>query len=96
MAVEKFYLLFKDHAVIRMLERGITKKEITETINDGELIEEYADDNPYPSALMFKIINAKPIHVIVAHNKNEHQKIIVTVYIPDSENFEADFKTRKK
>ena len=79
-----------------MLERGISKKEIIEVIEQGEIIEQYQDDYPYPSCLMFKIVNHKPIHIVVADNITEAQKIIVTAYIPASTNFEPDFKTRKQ
>lgn len=89
-------IIFKDHAVIRMLERGISKNEIMETIEHGEVIEEYIDDYPYPSCLMFKMVKLKPIHVVVANNSSEIQKIIVTVYIPDDTKFEPDFKSRKR
>ena len=95
MADPKVNIIFKDHAVLRMFERGISKNEIVEIVESGETIEEYSDDYPYPSSLLFKIVNGKPVHIIVAHNKSENQKIIVTVYIPDSSNFESDFKTRK-
>ena len=93
---DKSIIIFKDHAIIRMLERGITKNEIIETIQQGEIIEQYNDDYPYPSCLMFKIVKQKPIHIVVANNSSENQKIIVTVYIPDDTNFEPDFKTRKQ
>lgn len=96
MAGDNYNLLFKDHAVLRMFERDITKDEIKEIIEHGEVIEEYASDFPYPSSLMFKMINQKPVHIVVAHIESDNQEIIVTVYIPDSTNFESDFKTRKK
>jgi len=89
-------IIFKDHAIIRMLERGIAKVEIVEVVNEGEIIEDYMDDYPYPSCLMFKIVNHKPLHVVVAHNKAESQKYVVTTYIPDLTKFEPDFKTRKQ
>ena len=95
MAGDKINIIFKDHAVLRMFERGISKNEIIEIIETGETIEEYKEDYPYPSSLMFKIIGGKPVHIVVADNKSENQKIIVTVYIPDTTNFESDFKTRK-
>ena len=88
-------ILYKDHAILRMLERGISKNEVLEVIQKGEIIELYNDDYPYPSHLMFKMIGAKPLHVVVAYNKDEVQQIIVTVYIPDSTTFANDFKTRK-
>jgi len=91
----KNIVIFKDHAVIRMFERDIAKKEIIEVIEQGEVIERYEDDYPYPSCLIFKMVNNKPIHIVVANNGSENQKIIVTVYIPDNTNFEPDFKTRK-
>ncbi len=87
--------IFKDHAVLRMLERGIEKSEVKEAVELGEIIEEYPDDKPFPSCLMFRIINQRPLHVVVANNHRQAQMIIVTVYIPDSANFESDFKTRK-
>ena len=69
--------------------------EVLEVINSGEIIEEYKDDYPYASCLMFKMVNYRPIHVVVASNESEMQQIIVTVYIPDLSKFESDFKTRK-
>ena len=95
MTGEKSSIIFKDHAVLRMFERGISKNEIVEIIESGEIIEEYNDDYPYPSSLMFKMVSGKPVHIVLADNKSENQKIIVTVYIPDTVNFESDFKTRK-
>lgn len=92
---DKAVIIFKDHAIIRMFERGIAKQEAIEVIEQGEIIEQYKDDYPYPSYLIFKIVNDKPIHMVVADNISEMQKTIVTVYIPDSANFELDFKTRK-
>lgn len=89
-------IIFKDHAVMRMLERGISKQEALEVLNSGEVIEKYNDDFPYPSCLMFKMVNKRPLHIVVAENNSEKQKIIVTVYIPDSANFASDFKTRKQ
>jgi hypothetical protein len=93
---DKSNIIFKDHAIIRMLQRSISKNDVLETINGGEIIEEYKDDYPYESCLMFKIVSGRPIHVVVANNSGENQKIVVTVYIPDFTNFEADFKTRKR
>ncbi|OFY62509.1 MAG: hypothetical protein A3H98_13160 [Bacteroidetes bacterium RIFCSPLOWO2_02_FULL_36_8] len=93
---EKCIIVFKDHAIIRMLERNINRNEIIETIEHGEIIEDYKDDYPYPSCLMFKMVNHRPIHVVVANDIGEKKKIIITVYIPDKTTFKSDFKTRKK
>jgi hypothetical protein len=63
---------------------------------DGELIEEYPDDHPFPSGLVLGFINRAPLHVVVAVDKEVDCCYIITAYQPDSEYFESDYKTRKK
>jgi len=87
-------VIFKDHAILRMLERDISEQEVLEVLHHGEVVEKYDDDFPYPSCLMYKMLDTKPLHIVVADNRNDEQKIIVTVYIPDSANFASDYKTR--
>jgi len=86
----------KDHAARRMLERDILKSDILAVLNEGLEIESYPDDFPYPSSLLFKIVNDRPIHIVAAYNQSENQIIIITTYIPDQDTFEPDHITRKK
>jgi len=79
-----------------MLERDIGKQEVMDVIENGELIEDYPDDRPYPSCLMFGVVNKRPLHVVVADNAVESTTIVITVYPPDSHTFMTDFKTRRK
>ncbi len=81
---------------MRMLHRNITRQELTELIEQGEIIEDYPNDYPFPSRLVFKIINKRPLHAIIAFNKEKREGIVVSLYEADSEHFEPDFKTRKK
>lgn len=61
----------------------------------GEIIEQYPDDFPWPSCLIFgHDANGKIIHVVASDN-GQFSKII-TAYIPNTETFESDLKTRKK
>lgn len=89
-------VLVKDHAAKRMMERDIFKSDILEVLNEGQEIEQYPDDFPYPSSLLFKIVDNRPIHVVAAFNQKENQIIIITTYIPDEATFESDYITRKK
>ncbi len=83
------------HAFKRMLERDISDTDVEDVILFGEVIKEYPDDKPYPSKLILKIVTEIPIHVVVA--KDEIGAcIVVTVYIPDTDIWEADFKTKKE
>jgi hypothetical protein len=47
----------------------------------GEIIEQYEDDEPCPSALILGFKSGKPHHVVVAQCL-DHVRV-VTVYIPD-------------
>jgi hypothetical protein len=85
---------FKDHAVFRMLERGISEEEVRQTVLYGACIERYDDDLPYPSRLMFMVVNGRPLHVVVA-NASEQLAIVITTYIPDTITFMEDFRTRR-
>ena len=89
-------ILFKNHAILRMLERGISKSQIIEIIEQGIEIEDYPTDFPYPSKLIYNNNNENPLHAVLALNKSESQIIVVTLYIPDVQHFEKDWITRKE
>ena len=74
---------FSRHAVAKMFQRNITKSEIDNVIVSGQVINEYPDDSPFPSFLLFGFYNNRPLHIVIAFNNSEHICIIVTVYIPD-------------
>ncbi len=81
---------------MRMLYRNISKSDLFELIQEGEEIEDYPNDFPYPSKLVFKLVNGRAIHSVVAMDFESKTLIIVTVYEPDQNHFESDLKTRKK
>jgi hypothetical protein len=83
------------HALTRMLERNISRDEVKEVISLGEIIEEYPNDYPLPSYLMF-YNDIKPLHVVLSYNETNHKTYIITAYQPNLNHFEADFKTRRQ
>jgi len=62
----------------------------------AEVIEEYPDDKPYPSRLVLGWVGSRPIHLVVADNAEAQETTVITVYDPDPEQWDADFKRRKK
>ena len=48
--------ILTQHGRKRLIERDITINDIVETINNGKIIEDYPNDFPFPSCLIF----AKP------------------------------------
>ncbi len=95
-AIAKQQIEWRRHALERMFERGITKTHAREVILYGEIVEEYENDKPYPSALFFMQIDGRPLHVLAAIDVEMPKAYIITVYEPSLEKFDSDYKTRKK
>jgi hypothetical protein len=71
--------------------------EMLEALNGGEIIEEYPDDQPYPSCLVLgRTLADRPLHVVCAPVSAEQRLIVITIYQPDPARWEADFKGRKR
>jgi hypothetical protein len=88
-------LVFRVHTLRRMFERRLNAEDVEAVIEGGETIEDYPDDRPYPSRLVLGWRGVRPLHVVAAHNLSENEFIVVTVYEPDPELWEADFRRRK-
>ena len=58
--------------------------------------ETYPEDKPFPSRLVLGWSGSRPVHVVVADNVAAQEAIIITVYHPDAEEWEAGFKRRKR
>lgn len=94
MNCEHFY--FSGHAVRRMFEKRISKSDVLEVISDGEVIADYPDDTPFPSALILGFVEDRPIHVVSAIDPESQTCHIITVYRPDSILWSEDYKLRRK
>ncbi len=91
----KHYRLTR-HATIVRLERGVTIVELERSLLNGEIIEHYPDDKPYPSCLVLGwLISGDPLHVVCSRGNVEPSLRIVTVYEPEEALWESDYKTRK-
>lgn len=88
-------ILFSGHALDRIRQRGIKQKDIKACIMSGEIIEQYPDDFPFPSCLIYgQGTDGKVIHVVASDEGTASR--IITAYFPNLEKFESDLKTRKE
>lgn len=88
----KQYLISR-HAQKRIDERHINHEELLKVILEGEIIEDYPDDKPYPSCLMMKYVReSEHLYVVCAVNDLAH---IITVHWIDPEKW-LDPKTRRE
>lgn len=82
------------HVAQRIQERDIIKHDITHCVVTGEIIEQYPEDYPNPSCLVFgSTINGINIHVV---GFDFDFIYIITAYYRNSHKFQADMKTRKE
>jgi hypothetical protein len=88
--------IFTTHALRRMLRHGIRSAQIREVLEAGERVEEYPDDTPFQSYLILGTGNGRILHVVAADNEVADETIVITCYEPDPNEWEPDFRTRKK
>ncbi len=88
-------IVFSRHAVTRMFERSVPRTEVLDVLRAGEIIEEYADDDPFPSRLMLGLVGNRALHVVAAVGNSSGTCYVVTAYDPDPLLWESNFRTRR-
>lgn len=90
--------LFSKHARDEMEaeEYGeIKEHEVYQALLDGKIIEEYPEDEPYPSYLVYGRTTARrPLHILCAYSGDDDLVVIVTVYQPDPKKW-IDFESHE-
>jgi hypothetical protein len=73
-----------DHADEEALNDHIPLSEVLDMISSGEILEQYPEDKPYPSCLIFsKLEGGDPIHTVWAFNHATNSSVLITTYRPD-------------
>jgi len=86
--------VFRVHALERMFERKITAEDVQAVVIEGEVVQDYSEDKPYPSRLMLGWRGTRPIHVVVAEDSEDGILIVVTAYEPDPIQWDSGFKRK--
>ena len=82
-----------DHADEEAAEDGLSVVEVLKSIPGGEIIEQYPDDRPYPSCLIYSDSHG-PLHSVWAYNGESSWAVLITVYKPDPERW-INWRMRK-
>jgi Domain of unknown function (DUF4258) len=94
-AVQNGKIEWQIHALERMMKRGISREIVKQVLLEGEIIEDYPDDKPSPTALFLGWSGGKPFHVVIALDSVSGYCFVITVYRPDLDHFGTDYKTRR-
>ena len=89
-------IIFRLHAVQRMFERRVSVEAVRRVLQSGEMIEDYSDEMPAPGGLISAKRGQRPIHVVLAKNKQEDELVVITVYEPDPSQWKPGFRNRKE
>ena len=87
-------LRWTNHIVARLVQRGISMDDVEGALFNGEIIELYPDDYPYPSCLVLgKSETNESLHIVCG--VSDVDLWLITAYYPDNEDWEPDFKARR-
>lgn len=87
--------IYRTHAIERMFQRDVNEADVEYVVKNGEIIENYPDDYPYPSCLLLGYFNNRALHVVYATDEADNA-IVITVYEPSTEKWMEDLKTRRE
>ena len=83
-----------EHIAKRILTRGISRRQIFQAIESGEIIEQYENDTPYPSCLLLGYDDGgTALHVVCGLAPDAVW--LITAYYPDPDEWDKDRKTRR-
>ena len=86
---------FRVHALRQMFMRKIEDTAIRDILRNGIIIEEYHDDTPYPSYLVAGTDNGRPLHAVIAYDKEDGVIIVITAYEPDRDRWDEKCTRRR-
>ncbi|MGC8551058.1 MAG: DUF4258 domain-containing protein [Acidobacteriaceae bacterium] len=87
---------YSRHAIERMFQRSLSPAAIAAVLQASEVIAGYPEDIPYPSQLLLGFVSEQPVHVVLARDPETGACFVVTVYRPDPQHWEQDYKTRRQ
>ena len=96
-AIHRNHIRVTDHADEETNADRLSFDEVFVSVFQGEIIEEYPDDKPYPSCLIYgDTFSKEPVHGVWAYNQENQWAVLITVYRPDPERWINCRKMRPK
>ncbi|MDR2019156.1 MAG: DUF4258 domain-containing protein [Treponema sp.] len=88
-------LRWTNHILDRLFRRSIHIDHVVSALSNGEIIEQYPTDYPFPSCLVLGLTpENKYLHVVCGSSGTELW--LITAYFPNPAEWSADFRTRRE
>ena len=95
-AIQANRIRITDHADEEAESDQLTFDEVYFSVFHGEIIEDYPDDKPYQSCLVYgRTFSGDPVHSVWAFNDENQWAVLITVYRPDSDRW-INFRVRRE
>jgi hypothetical protein len=95
-AIQRKQIRISDHADEEAQADNLSFDEIFFSVLQGEIIEDYLTDKPYPSCLIYgDSFQGEPIHTVWACNPTTRWAVLITVYRPDPKRW-INWRERRK
>ena len=95
-AIRNGRIRITDHADVEALADRLSFDEIVYSVLHGEIIEDYPDDRPYPSCLIYGDTPiGEPVHTVWAYNQETGSAALITTYRPDPARW-VNWRTRRQ
>ena len=95
-AIQEKRIRITDHADEEAQTDRLTFDEIFLSVLQGEIIEDYPTDRPYPSCLIYgDNFQGEPIHSVWAYNEGTKWAVLITVYRPNPNRW-INWRERRK
>ena len=86
MAIHHGRVRITDHADEEAQTDQLSFDEVFTSVLNGEIIEDYPEDRPYRSCLVYgNTFVGEPVHSVWAYNQQTEWAALITVYRPDPE-----------
>ena len=95
-AIQARRIRITDHADEATESDQLAFDEVYISVIHGEIIENYPDDRPYPSCLIYgQNFTGDPVHSVWAFNVENQWAVLITVCRPDHERWN-NFRERRE
>ncbi|MDR1315458.1 MAG: DUF4258 domain-containing protein [Spirochaetales bacterium] len=92
---EQRSLRWTNHILERLLLRSIRTDDVLTALTNGEIIEQYPIDYPFPSCLVLGLTcTGNPLHIVCGSDGTELW--LITAYFPNPAEWSEDFRVRQE
>lgn len=81
-AIRADHIRITDHADEEAFSDRVSIERALKSVAAGEIVEQYPNDKPYPSCLIYSVCEG-PLHSVWAYNEKSGWAVLITLYRPD-------------